>query len=457
MATMPVRLLNLVAPLAATATAMHTRDIPSSGWHRSRAVARPSNWQGDVDSATSRRSTPATPPTPGIRTSTMATRTTTTRATRAASAPSADSTGYAGPSFSDLVQAYFDCRRAKRNSDSALRFEIDLEHNLVDLYAELRADAYTPGRSICFVVTHPKPREVWAAEFRDRVVHHLLYNHVASSIHARFISTSCACIPGRGTLYGAQRLEAMIRSQTQNWSKPAYYLKGDIANFFVSINKQILFELLARHITESWWLELARQILFHDPRENFEHRGNPALLQRVPRHKRLAEQPAHLGLPIGNLSSQFFANVYLDVLDQHVKHRLHFRHYVRYVDDFILLHDSPDHLNHALADISALVRERLAIQLNPCKTILQPIARGVDFVGHVIKPWRRTTRRKTVQHALARLETSPTGDLYELGNSYFGLLGQATHSHTDRSHIALALMKRGYSVNAALTKTFRRK
>ncbi len=364
--------------------------------------------------------------------------------------------GHAGPSFPDLVQAYFDCRRAKRNSDSALGFELDLERNLAELYADLCADAYTPGPSICFVVTHPKPREVWAAEFRDRVVHHLLYNHVAPAIHARFIANSCACIPGRGTLYGARRLEAMIRSQTHNWSRPCHYLKCDIANFFVSINKQILFELLARHITEPWWQALAGQILFHDPRENFQYRGNPALLQRVPRHKRLAEQPAHLGLPIGNLSSQFFANVYLDVLDQHVKHHLRIRNYIRYVDDFILLHDSPDHLNHALADISTLVRDRLAIQLNPRKTILQPIARGLDFVGHVIKPWRRTTRRKTVQHALARLETCPAGNLYELGTSYFGLLGQASHSHTDRSRIANALRRRGHSVNTTLTKTYRR-
>jgi len=387
----------------------------------------------------------------------MATRTTTTRATRAASAPSAGSnTVHAGPSFSDLVQAYFDCRRAKRNSESALRFEINLEHSLAELYDELRADVYTPGRSICFVVTHPRPREVWAADFRDRIVHHLLYNHVAPIIHARFIADTCACIPGRGTLYGARRLEAMIRSQTQNWSRPGFYLKCDIANFFVSISKPILSELLAHHITEPWWLALARQILFHDPRENFEYRGNPALLQRVPKHKRLAEQPAHFGLPIGNLSSQFFANVYLDVLDQHAKHTLRAKHYIRYVDDFIFLHESPDWLNQVLANVHGFLIGLLRVQLNHRKTILQPIERGVDFVGQVIKPWRRTTRRRTVAHALQRIEHTPTGQLLEVGNSYFGLLGQASHSHTDRAKLANALRRRGHSISASLIKAYRR-
>ena len=147
----------------------------------------------------------------------MAIRTTTTRTTSSASAPSADST--VGPyPFSELVQAYYDCRRSKRNSASALAFEMDLERNLVELHSDLTAGTYRPGRSICFVVTRPKAREVWAAAFRDRVVHHLLYNHVAPRFYASFIADSCACIPGRGTLYAAKRLEAKIRSASQNWS-----------------------------------------------------------------------------------------------------------------------------------------------------------------------------------------------------------------------------------------------
>lgn len=354
------------------------------------------------------------------------------------------------------MQAYFDCRRTKRNSASALAFEQDLERNLFRLQEELTDGSYRPGRSICFVITRPKPREVWAADFRDRIVHHLFYNRVAPRFYASFIADSCACIPGRGTLYAAERLEAKIRSATQNWSRPVWYLKLDLANFFVSIDKRILQRLLATRITEPWWLQLAETILFHDPRHDFELRGSPALLDLVPPHKRLASQPSHRGLPIGNLSSQFFANVYLDVLDQFVKHQLRCRHYVRYVDDFILLHESPQWLNDAKADIEQLLAERLAARINPAKTILQPVDRGVDFVGQVIKPWRRTLRRRTYHDAISRTANIDAADLLTTANSYFGLLRQASHSHTDRARLANVLRGRGQSVNKQFTQTYRR-
>ena len=371
-------------------------------------------------------------------------------------APSADDprTIPAGFSFSDLVAAYFDCRRTKRNSLSALTFEQQLERNLVNLHDELAGGAYRPGRSICFVITRPKPREVWAADYRDRIVHHLLYNHIAPAIEATFIADSCACIPGRGTLYAAQRLEAKIRSITQNWARPAWYLKCDLANFFVAIDKRILGELLAARIREPWWLKLALQVLWHDPRVDVDVRGYPARLARVPAHKRLMNQTPDFGLPIGNLSSQFFANVYLDVLDQHVKHELRAWHYIRYVDDFILLHESPQWLNAALADIEAFLPRVLGADLNPRKTILQPVARGVDFVGHVIKPWRRSIRRRTFHDALTRVAGVAEDELLQTVNSYFGLLRQSPQSHGDRAELANLVRRRGRSVNRTFTQTY---
>ena len=385
----------------------------------------------------------------------MAIRTTTTRTTSSASAPSADSNVGLYP-FSELVQAYYDCRRSKRNSASALTFEMDLERNLMELHDDLIAGTYRPGRSICFVVTRPKAREVWAASFRDRVVHHLLYNRVAPRFYASFIVDSCACIPGRGTLYAAKRLESKIRSASQNWSKPIFYLKCDLANFFVAIDKQVLRQQLAKKITESWWLALAEQILMHDPREDYEVRSPAHLFNRVPQHKRLTAQPAHLGLPIGNLSSQFFANVYLDALDQFAKHQLGAKHYVRYVDDFVFLHESPQQLNEWREQVEAFLPS-LGARLNPSKTILQPVDRGVDFVGHVIKPWRRTTRKRSLAQALRRTATAPEEELRETANSYFGLFSQASHSEKDRAALARVVLQRGRAVNGALTKTFPKK
>ena len=450
-ASMPVR-MNLVVPLPHEGT--DTRITETAGLRQ--------DWPGavapligeslrrrDVES-TSRRSTP--PRTPGTRTSTTATRTTTPRAPKASREPSADPS--VAFSFESLVTAYLDCRRNKRNSASALTFEAHLERNLCDLYEQLLDRSYRPGRSICFVVTRPKPREVWAADFRDRVVHHLLYNEISPRFHAAFVADSCACIPGRGTLYAARRLEHQVRGATANWSRPAHYLKCDLANFFVAIDKGVLQAQLHAKVTEPFWRWLADVVLLHDPRGDVDVRSPAQLLELVPAHKSLFNAPADRGLPIGNLSSQFFANVFLDDLDQFAKHQLRAPRYVRYVDDFVLIHESPQWLNDAHDRIEAFLPTRLGVRLNPTKTVLQRVDRGIDFVGHVIKPWRRTTRPRTVHVAMQRIQSAPAADVFKTANSYLGLLRQATHSHHDRAAFANAARHRGHSVDRAFTKVF---
>ena len=456
---MTERLFNLVVPLAESpATAMRTTETHGHKRpDRSGAVTpligdnlRP----GDVDSTNC--STPRILTARGTRTSGTAIRTGTTSATTTGRVLSADQSGpHAEFTFAELVQAYLDCRRTKRNKASALTFEQAQERNLIELRDELLSGKYRPGKSICFIITRPKPREVWAADFRDRIVHHLLYNRIADRFHRAFIADSCACIPGRGTLYAANRIEAKIRSATENWSRPAHYLKCDIANFFVSIDKEILWDQIAAKVTEPFWRDLAHTILFHDPREFYELRGDRSKLQLVPLHKRLALQDARYGLPIGNLSSQFFANIYLNALDQFVKHQLRCRHYIRYVDDFVLLHHDPRWLNDALAKITAFLPARLNIQLNTSKTILQPVDRGVDFVGAIIKPWSRRTRKRTRNDAMHRIRTMPSADVHTSANSYFGLLRQSPSSHKDRARLAKAVMLRGHAVNRQFTKAYR--
>ena len=441
---MAERFINLVVPLPHEGTAMRNEETDRQRADRSSAVSRLSDRPSDVDST-------ILPAGRGTRTSTTATRTTTNRTIGCAPAPSADR----GPvSFAELVEAYFDCRRTKRNSNAALAFEMRLERNLRRLYDELADGSYTPGGSKCFVITRPKPREVWAAAFRDRIVHHLLYNRIGPRFERSFIADSCACIKGRGTLYAAERLESKVRSITQNWSKRAFYLKCDLANFFVSIDKRILLDLLLAKISEPFWRSLTKTVLMHDPRDDYEYQGDPAMMDLVPSHKRLLEQAPHLGLPIGNLSSQFFANVYLDVLDQRAKHVLGARHYIRYVDDFVFLHESPARLNEILTDVTAFLPARLGARINPRKTILQPINRGIDFVGQVIKPWRRETRKRTRNEALRRVADTPAADLMPVANSYFGLLRQATASHQDRAQLANLLRSLGKAVDRDLTKTF---
>jgi site-specific DNA-cytosine methylase len=241
-----------------------------------------------------------------------------------------------------------------------------------------------------------------------------------------------------------------------DWSIPAFYLKCDLANFFVGIDKHVVFEQLARKIHEPWWLWLAKTILFHDPREDVELRGDAHRLALVPPHKSLFNAAADTGLPIGNLSSQFFANVHLDALDKFCKHQVRARHYIRYVDDFILLHRSREWLQGAHEKIRAFLPQRLGARLNDSKTIIQPVDRGVDFVGHVVKPWRRTTRRRTLANAVHRLRWMPADDVFKAGNSYLGLARQASHSKHEQALIAKVLLWRGHAVGRTVDDGFAR-
>jgi len=350
--------------------------------------------------------------------------------------------------FEEVVRAYFDCRKGKRNSIHALDFEFSLEKNLFELYEELLEGTYQIGGSIAFVVEQPKIREIWAATFRDRVVHHVIYNRLAPRFYAGFIRDSFACIPGRGSLDASHRLSAGLRSITRNWQRPAYYLGADVRNFFVSIHKPTLFDILARKIVEPWLLNLTAQVLFHDPRANCFLKSKRAAFERVPKHKSLWSHPADRGLPIGNLTSQFFANVYLNELDQFVKHQLRVKHYYRYVDDFIILHESPDFLNECFERAGKFLEERLLLELHPFKKRLGLVDQGVDFVGFFHKPFRIYPRRRTIERTksvVAQWYSSPhpyspetLNRLRDSLNSYFGFIRQAS-TYRLRKHLGDSL------------------
>lgn len=349
----------------------------------------------------------------------------------------------------ELFEAYYDCRRTKRNSANALLFEENLERNLMGLYHELCSGEYRPGRSICFVVEHPKVREVWAASFRDRIVHHLLYNRVADRFHRRFIHDSYACIPGKGTHRAVARMESMARSLTQNHRLPGYVLKMDVANFFVSINRQILDGQLAKHIHEPWWLALCRTVLHHDPTQNVFIKSPAWLMGRVPAHKSLFNAEGR-GLPIGNLSSQFFANVYMDALDQHAKHHLKLRRWVRYVDDIVVMGECGRSLAAVVPQVDAFLQSRLGLSLHPRKTSINRIEHGFDALGFVVRPYARYLRRATVRNAHRQLEGmcragAPVADVRNTANSYFGILRQAS-AWRERSRIGDMLRGQGHIV-----------
>ena len=356
-------------------------------------------------------------------------------------------------SVAHVFDAYYECRQSKRNSLAALAFERDLEANLIALYRELRRGDWTPSPATVFAISHPRPREVWAANFRDRIVHHLIYRAIGPMFERSFIHDSCACIKGRGALHGANRLAGHLRSATQNWTRPAYVLKADVSNFFGSIRRDVLFKRLERKVQNEFLLDLLEKLVFQDVKQGAIVNSTQRELAIVPAHKSLFNAAPGVGLAIGNLSSQFFANVYLDTLDQLVKRQLGMRHYVRYVDDMVVVHESPQVLAAAGGEMRACLAE-IGLRFAEHKTSIIPAEKGVDFVGHVIRPFRRSGRAKTHRNALAKLAEVPQESLSQSVNSYLGL-SRHTGSRAQTIELCRAAMRRGLSVDYNLTRSLK--
>lgn len=330
-----------------------------------------------------------------------------------------------------LIKAYFDCRKHKRQTIQAKYFEFELEKNISELYFDILYKRYKIGRSICFIVTEPKLREVWAGAFRDRIVHHLIYNAIEERFTKTFIKDTYSCLPERGTLLGGITASKYAQRVTRNWSQEAYFLKADISNFFNRIDKNILFELIKKKVKEPWLIELIEQVIFHNPKTNAFMKSNKKLYELIPQRKRLFCAQENKGLPIGNLTSQFFSNIYLNELDQFVKHKLKCRYYCRYVDDVILMNKSSNYLNFAYSEMNSFLEEKLKLSFNHKKKLINHVVKGVDFVGYVIKPHRMLIRKRTVNKSLTTLNkwkklknkysTQCLEDISKKINSYLGM------------------------------------
>ena len=312
--------------------------------------------------------------------------------------------------FQSLWRHYRRCRRNKRNTLNALAFEVDAESNLLELQQELRSHTYRPGRSICFLTDGPKPREVFAADFRDRVVHHLLVSHQERIFEPMFIDDSYACRKGKGTLAASDRLMTFMRQATANGRRPAWALKLDVASFFPSVDKATLNAILMRHIGHPELRWLTHTVLFHDPTTDYRFRsracgvaGPDSRRYSVPVHKSLFGKHNEQGLPIGNLTSQFWGNVYLNLLDHFVKRSLKCRYYLRYVDDMVLLAPERAILVQWCMAIEEFLQERLHLALRPDLLTPFPVRRGIDFVGWTTWWNRRLPRRRTVGTLRTRL------------------------------------------------------
>ncbi len=313
--------------------------------------------------------------------------------------------------LSELFSAYFDCRSNKRNTINALAFEVDYESNLITLCDEINNGTYQPGKSITFIVDKPVKREIFAADFRDRVVHHFIINKLNPLFEKRFIYDSYACRIGKGTHLGIQRVDRFIRQCSQNYTRDGYILKLDIKGFFMHINKNILFEKLSSFVQQNYLLpdkalllELCQKVIFNDSTQNCIIKGKRSNWDGLPPDKSLFQSTLNCGLPIGNLTSQVFANFYLNTFDHFIKHDLGIRYYGRYVDDFVLVHQDKEYLTSLIPKLSNFLFSTLQLSLHSRKIYLQHYSKGVQFLGTIIKPYRIYIANRTKGNFYASIQ-----------------------------------------------------
>jgi RNA-directed DNA polymerase len=311
-------------------------------------------------------------------------------------------------SFENIFNSYTNCRKSKRGTMNALRFEENLEANLRELYFALNNKTYEPGRSVCFTVLNPKPREIFAADFHDRIIHHIIVSALEKIFEPIFSNNSFACRKQKGTHKAVRHLQRNMRKVMggNDGRKRTYYLQLDIRNFFMSIDKQVLFSLIEKRIFgyASWsddfksdLLWVSKKVIFYDPTTNYHQKSPRCISKLVPNHKSLINVEKGKGLPIGNHTSQFFANVYLNELDQFVKKELKCEYYVRYVDDFILLSESKEELLNWFWKIKDFVESRLLLNLKNEINLL-PISNGIDFLGYITRPWSVFVRKRVLNN-----------------------------------------------------------
>ncbi len=344
--------------------------------------------------------------------------------------------------LSDVFKAYYECRKHKRRTINALAFELNFEREIVKLWREINENKYKIGRSIAFIVKSPVQREVFAANFRDRIVHHLVISKINHLFEQEFVNNSYSCREGKGVLFGVKNIQSQIFDCSNGYTTDCYILKLDIRSFFMSINKHILYQRLYLFLSEKYnkpdkaiLLRLIKQIVYHNPQDNCIIKGKRADWNGLPCYKSLFWAEGHCGMPIGNLTSQIFANFYLNSFDKYITETLGFKYYGRYVDDFILIHQNKNVLLNAHTKIKQFLANDLKLRLHPQKVYIQHYTKGVNFIGATIKPYRiylgkrsKTNMFQKIYNTLPQMAQSIENTFKLLGNfitsinSYIGLM-----------------------------------
>jgi retron-type reverse transcriptase len=315
-------------------------------------------------------------------------------------------------SWDNLYDAYVKARRHKSRNPRVIEFEKHWQLHLATLAREIRTRTYKPKPLRKFILRDPKTRMICVSDFRDRVVHHALINILQPIFEPRFIHDSYASRVGKGTLPSLKRFDDFKRKASKNNTHHAYVLKADIRHYFETVDHDILLSIIAKRVKDTSVLWLARTILDNNP---YETLGK--------------------GMPLGNWTSQFFANVYLNELDQFVKHKLGVKYYIRYVDDFIILHPHKTTLQEYEQKIKTFLQD-LKLELHPHKCAITSLHRGFSFLGYRCfyhhKLVRQRNQRKIHNKLkdLLALYATRVVDAATVLSSIYGWNAYAMHANT---------------------------
>lgn len=284
----------------------------------------------------------------------------------------------------NLFAAWEIFRHNKHNKPDVATFEHNVEENIFQLHRELFDKTYRHGPYKGFWVHDPKLRRIHKATVRDRVLHHAVFKVLNPIFDPTFISTSFSCRLGKGTHAGVRTLARMVRAESHNYRRSCWILKCDIRKFFDSIDHDVLLGLLEKKIIDPDAKWLLGEIVesFSTSATLFEHKG----------------------VPIGNLTSQIFANIYMDTFDQFVKHELKIKNYVRYTDDFVLVSWDKASLEKSLNLMRIFLRDVLRLELHPKKIILRKYSQGIEFLGYAILPYHIIPKTRTRQRVFRKVK-----------------------------------------------------
>ncbi|MCB9802923.1 group II intron reverse transcriptase domain-containing protein [Candidatus Nomurabacteria bacterium] len=300
-------------------------------------------------------------------------------------------------SLDNLLSAYTEFIQGKKHKADVLLFSLHLIDNIIQLHTSLANFTYQHSGYEAFNISDPKPRNIHKAQVKDRLLHHAIYRQLYPFFDHTFTQDSYSCRNNKGTHKAINKFKSYSLKVSQNNTKTCYVLKCDIQKFFANIDHNILKDILSQYIKDQNILWLLSKVI-----DSFETSSNK-------------------GLPLGNLTSQLFINIYMNEFDQYVKHKLKQKYYIRYADDFVFLSQSKEDLLKLLPQIKNFLGKKLQLSLHPKKVSLTTLASGVDYLGYVNFPNYRVLRTKTKQRMLKKVNNKNLPSylgLLQHGNNY---------------------------------------